>query len=337
MNREEQIRQLLEKYEQHTCSPEEIRVLRAWLEEQAAAGTSWEFTGEKEKAALKNKIKDAVFSAMAASDPIRQDQQVQGPNQPVSAAYHRLPAPKKSIPWIKYASMAAVLAACVWGITWLLAPPRELRIASAPGAIEKRVLPDGSTLWLNNNSEVVYKSDFARRRHIELKKGEVFLDVKKDPAHPFTLQAHELTTTVLGTSFSAKIVGSSGAIKVSVATGKVSVSRQKDTLGFLLPNQRLRFDRQSGRSGIDSVLSGEAGGWVTGDLFLQNASLEEVIQWLQDHFNVNVSNKRQQYAGKYYLQAKSDIPLPEVLKILNLLGTKDHVRFELQHQTIIIQ
>lgn len=126
-------------------------------------------------------------------------------------------------------------------------------------------------------------------------------------------------------------------VKVSVATGKVSVSRQKDTLGFLLPQQRLRYDRQSGRSDIDSVLSGEAGGWINGDLLLQNASLGEVIQWLQDHFKLSINNRRRIYAGEYYLQVKSDISLPEVLKILNLLGKKDHVRFELQNSTIIIQ
>ena len=316
---------MLEKYEQQACTAEELRQLHEWLEEQAAAGKAWEFAGEKDKEAVKEKMKGAVLSAITGSDTdaVIQDQSI--------------PASKKIAPWIKYASMAAVLAACVWGITWLMAAPREIRLASEPGKIERKVLPDGSTIWLNDNSEVVYHSDFGSRRHLELKKGEVFLDVKKDAAHPFTLQSHELTTTVLGTSFSAKIIGSTGLVKVSVVTGKVSVSRQNDTLGFLLPYQRLRFDRLSGRTGIDSVLSGEADGWVTGDVLLQNASLGEVIQWLQDHFKVNVSNKRKIEAGEYYLQAKSDIPLPEVVKILNLLGTKDHVKFELHDQTIIIQ
>lgn len=315
MNRAEQIRQLLEKYEQQACTAEELRQLHEWLDEQAAVGTPWKFADEKDKEVVKGKMKAMIASA------------IDGP----------APSQKRGIPWIRLVSIAAALIACVWGITWLFAPPREIRIASAPGKIERAILPDGSVIWLNDNSEVVYRSDFASRRHIELKKGETFLDVKKDPAHPFILQTRDLTTTVLGTSFSAKIIGSTGSVKLSVVTGKVSVRRLKDTLGLLLPHQRLRFDRRSGIANIDSVLSGEANGWVTGDLFLQNASLGEVIQWLQDHFKVNVSNKRRIDAGEYYLQAKSDIPLPEVLKILNLLGTKDHVRFELQHQTIIIQ
>ena len=318
MNREDQIRQLLERYERQECTPEEIHQLHEWLELQAGVGAPLEFADAKDKEALKSRMKGAILSAITMSDiPV--------------------PRPAEKRIWIRTVSIAAAILLCVWGIAWLIKAPGEIIVVSDPGKIERRVLPDGSTIWLNDNSIVAYHSDFSHRRALELRKGEVFLDVKKDPAHPLTLQAHELTTTVLGTSFSAKMIGSTGTIKVSVVTGKVSVSRQKDTLGFLLPHQRLRYDTRSGKSGIDSVLSGEASGWIGGDLFLQNASLGEVIQWLQDHFKVNVNNKRQLYAGEYYLQAKSDIPLPEVLKILNLLGTKDHVKFELQHETIIIQ
>jgi transmembrane sensor len=52
---------------------------------------------------------------------------------------------------------------------------------------------------------------------------------------------------------------------------------------------------------------------------------------------VTIQNKKSTYRGVYYLQAKSDIPLPEVLKILNLLGKKEQVQFSLQGHTIIIQ
>jgi len=61
-----------------------------------------------------------------------------------------------------------------------------------------------------------------------------------------------------------------------------------------------------------------------------------VIQWLQNHFNVKVQNSRPINAGNYYLQVKRDISLPEVISILNLLGAKDNIRFELNNETVII-
>jgi ferric-dicitrate binding protein FerR (iron transport regulator) len=197
-------------------------------------------------------------------------------------------------------------------------------------------LPDGSTVWLNDNSKLTYYSDFSRERTIVLQRGEAFFQVKKDASHPFTVQSKDVNTTVKGTSFSVKMIGDAGDLKVSVVTGRVLVHKQHDTLGLLTPGQRLRFVHQLGASLIDHVQPGEANAWIQGELFLQNAPLNEVIQWLQNHFNVKVQNSRAINTGNYYLQVKRDISLPEVISILNLLGAKDNIRFELNNETVII-
>ena len=239
--------------------------------------------------------------------------------------------------WMRYAAAAAVILLIGSTVWFISGRPRRMVVASMPGQIEKIALPDGSTVWLNDNTEIAYYSDFTRHRSIELKKGEAFFEVKKDAAHPFTVQSNEVQTTVKGTSFSVKMIDRTGDIKVSVVTGKVLVHNQQDTLGVLVPRQRLRFTHQSNAAAIDSVQAGEANAWMQGESFLQNASLNEVIQWLHDHFNVKVNNKRLNYTGEYYLQVKRDISLQEIIKILNLLGSKDKVQFILNNQTVIIQ
>jgi len=211
-----------------------------------------------------------------------------------------------------------------------------VRIASGPGEMKKILLPDGSTAWLNDNSELAWREGFAGGRTVELRRGEVFFDVKKDPDHVFSVKSDSLTTTVLGTSFSIKKIGM-GDLNISVVTGKVMVSRHSDTLGLLRPNQRLRYHHRSDQAAMDTLLAGEADGWIHGDIFLRDATLAEVIQLLENHFKVTVHNKRLAYTGEYYLQAKSDISLPEIVQILNLLGKKDHVQFSLQGQTMTIQ
>jgi transmembrane sensor len=318
LNKEEHIRRLLEKYENNSCTAEELRQLEEWLEQKAAAGKPWTFSGDAERTQLKEKIRLGILARI----------------EPAHSG-----APRRIIlqPVWKGVAAAAVFLCCVWGIARLINKPKTLVLTSAPGHIQKVLLPDGSTAWLNENTELAYHKGFAGDRTIELRRGEGYFDVKKDPAHPFTVKSNGLTTTVLGTSFSAKLIGGSGDLKISVVTGKVMVSSPSDTLGILQPSQRLRYDRHTGRALVDSMLTGEADGWIHGDIFFRDASLAEVIQWLQDHFKVTVYNKRLAYTGEYYLQAKSDIPLPEMVKILNLLGKKDHVQFSLQGQTMIIQ
>lgn len=316
MNQQQHIDQLLEKFSRNACTPEELQALYQWLDEQAMAGNDYVFSGATEKEQLQSRLQAAVQAGTTNNTPV------------VTGAGRRR--------WLQYAAAATLLLAAS-ALIYFMNRPRLLTIAAAPGQVVQRTLPDGSTIWLNNNSQVTYYSNFARKRTLVLQRGEAFFEVKKDAAHPFTVQSNEVSSTVKGTSFSVKLFDNEGDIKVSVVTGKVLVHKQHDTLGLLVPGQRLRYVKQMNASMIDNVQAGEANAWIQGELFLQNAPLSEVVQWLQNHFNVTVLNKHTINTGNYFLQVKQDISLQEVVNILNLLGAKDHIRFELNNQTVIIQ
>jgi ferric-dicitrate binding protein FerR (iron transport regulator) len=315
LNHQEHIDQLLEKFKHNACSEEELQELYNWLDQQSAAGPAFSFANDDARLLLKSRMRDAVFAAVVTNPPVK--------------AIHRFR-------WIKYAAAVVTLIACST-VVYMISRPRQVIITAAYGKVEKKVLPDGSIVWLNDNSSIAYYSNFSGHRTIELQKGEAFFEVKKDAAHPFTVLSNKVSTTVKGTSFSVKMIDRTGDIKVSVVTGKVLVHNQQDTLGYLLPGQRLRFSKQRAKATIDSIQKGEANAWVQGELFLQNASLNEVSQWLHDHFNITVQNGRTDYKGDYYLQVKRDISLQEVIRILNLLGAKDHIQFLLHNQTVFIQ
>ncbi|MFW8423776.1 FecR family protein, partial [Klebsiella pneumoniae] len=68
------------------------------------------------------------------------------------------------------------------------------------GKRSKIILPDGSSLWINSGSCISYSSDFVAKRKLNVQ-GEVYLDVRKDAAHPFVVKTNRLEVTVLGTSF----------------------------------------------------------------------------------------------------------------------------------------
>jgi transmembrane sensor len=315
LNEQQHIDQLLEKFKRNACTVEELQDLYRWLDNKAAAGEVYSFTSEDEKLILKRRMQDAIFASAVSDATVKTINRYR---------------------WLKYAAAAALILIGS-GVAYIITRPREIIIAAAPGKIRKTLLPDGSTVWLNDNSEISYYSNFAGNRTIALKKGEAFFEVKKDAAHPFTVQSKQVNTTVKGTSFSVKMINSTSDIKVSVVTGKVLVHKEHDTLGLLLPGQRLRYTQQKSMAAIDSIQTGEANAWIQGEIFLQNASLQEVTQWLHDHFSVTIDNRRSDVTGEYYLQVRQDITLQEVIRILNLLGTKDHIRFSLSNQTVIIQ
>jgi transmembrane sensor len=113
------------------------------------------------------------------------------------------------------------------------------------GTQSKRVdLPDGSYVILEPNSAVDYPESFGAQREVSLE-GEAFFQVKKNPEHPFVVYAHEVTTKVLGTSFTVKASEKDKEIVVAVKTGKVAVhtSATNNADIILLPNQKVVFNR----------------------------------------------------------------------------------------------
>ncbi len=85
-------------------------------------------------------------------------------------------------------------------------------------------LADGSILTLNTKSrvEVLFKE---RHRDIELKYGEIHIDVAHDPARPLRVFAGDRVVQAVGTAFSVKI-DASQRVEILVADGRVRIGVQ---------------------------------------------------------------------------------------------------------------
>lgn len=90
-------------------------------------------------------------------------------------------------------------------------------------------LPDGTRVWLNENSEIEYPKSFSGKERTVTLKGEAFFEVKRDPSHPFVISSGAIKTTVLGTSFAVKAYDNKQP-EVNVRTGKVKVESSQNTV-----------------------------------------------------------------------------------------------------------
>jgi transmembrane sensor len=128
LNYQEYIDQLLEKFSRNACTPEELQELYNWLDKQSAAGESYSFANDNARLLLKSRMRDAVFAAVMPTPPVKTINRFR---------------------WVKYAAAAAIIGICIGAAYWLTRPQLVV-IAAAPGTVEKKLLPDGSTVWLNN-------------------------------------------------------------------------------------------------------------------------------------------------------------------------------------------
>ena len=127
--------------------------------------------------------------------------------------------PKWRLPVWQVGLAASVIA--VGALAWLfLNRPTAVAYTTAVGEQRTVVLPDGSTVLLNTDSDV--RVELSRHlRRVALARGEALFSVAHDPGRPFEVHALNGVTTAVGTQFDVEIVRSSAA--VSVLEGTVTV------------------------------------------------------------------------------------------------------------------
>lgn len=157
------------------------------------------------------------------------------------------------------------------------------------GQKSKIYLPDGSTVIINADSEIKYRSDFGiNNRDIHLV-GESFFEVSPDSLLPFRVFSGKIITTALGTSFNIQSYNPD-KIKVQLATGKVEVVNEllENQLVFLQPGEEVTA------VGSQKIIKGKfnpkkAFSWKSGVLFFDNTSLSEFEQTLERWYGVEIS------------------------------------------------
>lgn len=194
------------------------------------------------------------------------------------------------------------------------------------------IMPDGSLAVLKPGSEIYYPQAFQGNNRNVYLEGEAFFEVHKDPKHPFLVHSQNMTTKVLGTSFTVKAFRNAAEFKVIVNTGKVWVYNQKNpsdampgNVGVsLIPNEQVIFKRNVSQFKKDkltapAILSKEI---AKKEFTFQNESLTTIISRLDKAYGVNIEYNEKTLGKKMLTASLSDHPLDEkvilICKALNL-------------------
>ena len=203
-------------------------------------------------------------------------------------------------------------------------------------------LPDGTVLWLNSESRIVYPERFnADKRVVELK-GEAFFEVAEDMNRPFMVQMNNLQVVALGTSFNISAFPEDQNVAVSLVTGKVLV-KENIPLGMkkkphfeqivMVPGEKLLYDLQDfsiQKSYYDFKTDIV---WKDGTIYFENASYQEVKTKLERWFNVkfilkNGENRQWNYSGEFNRESLD--------RILERIGFVEGFEFQKKDHEVII-
>jgi len=202
------------------------------------------------------------------------------------------------------------------------------------------ILPDGTKVWLNASSRMIYPISFsgAAQRIVELQ-GEAYFEVAKDAPHPFIVKSDGQLVKVLGTHFNISSYPEDHMTTTTLVEGVVEVSRTVSpgkgrtlTRVRLLPGQQSKLSEAN--LSVATVNTEGALAWKDGYFMFDNEPLQSVMDKISRWYDVKVIY---QDAGLKQVNVYGSISrfsdISELLHIIELTGA---VKFKLVDRKLFV-
>jgi len=231
--------------------------------------------------------------------------------------------------------VAAVLIPAIAIISFYLIQKSELKqieIVTIDNNIQKQ-LKDGSVININSHSKLTYPENFDKNlREVNLD-GEGFFDIAHNKEKPFIIHYKNVNIKVVGTSFNVKT--SNDKVEVFVKTGKVllyceSSNTNETSLVELLAGDKGILDRTTKKAYKEEYANENDIFWYTKTLIFNKTELSEVIEILQNNYDVNIVLKNQ---ALNKLRLSTTFKNQNIESILNIISTSFNLKISKTNST----
>ena len=197
-------------------------------------------------------------------------------------------------------------------------------------------LPDGSIVWLNGGSDIIYPSSFTGDIRKVFVRGEVYADITKDSLHPFVMDAGSMSIKVFGTRFNLRSYIDSDISEVFLDEGSISAFINGYNAEIKMkPGDLVRYSQRASSLEKYTYDSGKYATWVSDNrLIIVNMRLEDIVTDLERRFDVDISIMNESLKSiRYYASFINDENLKQILSGLNNDG---RMHFRGDDKTILI-
>lgn len=315
-------KEILYKYFEGTTTPEEETAVYRWLD--ASPDHEKEFFRERE-----------FFDTMLLSGRLECDRADKIEKMKKPASFFKHPFVREAL---KIAAVAIIMLTC--GLYFNVSERKELlsamnTITVPAGQRVNLKLPDGTIVWLNARSEIVYPAVFSSsKREVKLD-GEAYFEVAHAVERPFIVHTKKCNVEVLGTKFNVEAYSDSDDFVTSLMEGSVSVtdnSRPSSVPVLLKPKQEASM--KDGSLQVSAIDDYDHFRWREGVISFKNMAFNEVMNRFEKCYGISIvleNNTLDGYScsGKFRIADGLD-------NALRILQRNAHYTFERNEENTIV-
>jgi len=194
----------------------------------------------------------------------------------------------------------------------------------------KIVLPDGSEIWLNSGSRLLFSLSLkGPSREITLS-GEAFIKVAPQAHRPFLVHTPHGTVEVLGTSFNVNTYDP-GVVKVALVEGAVRFKAGNEEVA-IKPDNEVIYTVNKGMQ-VQPFDEDEILGWRNGKYYFSDATLQEIVNVLPRWYGTNVLIDNPDLAREHFA-GMMDRNKP-ITAFLDNLGNTRKIRYHYDNEGVL--
>lgn len=246
---------------------------------------------------------------------------------------------------LKIAASVAILILCVVGGYYLGEKDVSNQIITKDMLVMNQVimgkdnkgsvtLPDGSLVWLNSNSKLIYPEKFSESARKVKLEGEGYFEVIHNSEAPFYVETPNMTVNVLGTHFDVRSYLGKDISETILISGKVEVlfPNNKESI-ILKPNQKITCSKESGSFKVTDVDAPDYAIWINDKLTFTNETLSVILSRMEHWYGVEfICDKRILMNQRLSLTVRKESK-DEIMKLIGLIA---HIDFEIDNDKIFI-
>ncbi|MBO9728854.1 MAG: FecR domain-containing protein [Chitinophaga sp.] len=217
-------------------------------------------------------------------------------------------------------------------------PAEEYNTLIVPYGRRSRVqLEDGTVVFLNAGSRLVYPATFKQHKREVYLEGEGFFDIAPNAAAPFYVYAYGVATEVLGTTFNVSAYPDDARQSVVLVSGSVRLHLQHGLFGKqtreLQPAEMGLLEDDALEVSHVNVNAYTA--WKEGRLLNLHTPLKDILKKLTRYYNIKLDLDSLQPGLETF---SGDLDLDENLEnVLDIICAANSLRYERQGKGFVLK
>jgi hypothetical protein len=209
------------------------------------------------------------------------------------------------------------------------------------GKRSKIKLSDGSIVWLNSGSRLIYPIAFnGKKREIYLE-GEAIFEVAHNIKKPFIVVSQNQEVEVFGTVFGITCYLDENSINTVLKSGSVQISYNNSSSILdmkkikIIPGTKAIYDKKNKNIILEKVNADNHFAWRDGALFFKNNDIMFIMKKLTRYYNIEIeiskevlANESETYSG--YLDLNEDVE-----KVIKIMQESTNVNYTFKEKIII--